>query len=522
MGIPSYFVHIVKNYPNIIKQFVPNDTNVDNLYIDSNSIIYDAIKSINYDSKNKNYENEVKKWVCDKLLVYVNTINPKNNILIAFDGVSPVAKLEQQRNRRYKTWYTNDFLEKVQSDKKEMWDTTAITPGSEFMKSLSKYVEEYFDKKFPNLKTIISSSNIPGEGEHKIYKYIRDNKDYHENTTTVIYGLDADLIMLSLIHLKISINLYLFRETPHFISSINQNLKPNSLYVLDIFELNEKLNEMMHNIPGKDATLDYIFLCFLLGNDFMPHFPALNIRTNGIQIILDVYNKLFNNNETIIKNNNIIWSNLKKLIKELANTEEELCKIEMKQRSKLENNVKRRITNRESEEGLLSIPILDRTVEKYINIGDDGWKDRYYKELFDIEIDTERRQQICLNYLEGLEWNFYYYIYDCIDWEWSYKYKYPPLLEDLYKYIPEFDTKFIENNNHKPVSSLVQLAYVLPRNSLYLLPKKIYEQLIIQKEEWYRLDFKIIWSYCRYFWEAHVDLPEIDINELTSLIEKYK
>jgi len=56
MGIPSYFVHIVKNYPNIIKEFKNTEIPVHNLYIDSNSVIYDAIREINYTSKDKDYE----------------------------------------------------------------------------------------------------------------------------------------------------------------------------------------------------------------------------------------------------------------------------------------------------------------------------------------------------------------------------------------------------------------------------------------------------------------------------------
>lgn len=523
MGIPSYFVHIVKNYPNIIKQFIPNSINIHNLYIDSNSIIYDAIKNVSYNPTDSNYENKINKWVCDKLTEYINLISPTSKVFIAFDGVSPVAKLEQQRNRRFKTWYMNNQLEEINNDKKEMWDTTAITPGSQFMINLSRNINTTFENKFPNLNILISSSNNPGEGEHKIYEFIRDNKEYHANTNTVIYGLDADLIMLSLIHLNVSINLYLFRETPHFISSINSNLKPNQLYVLDIYELNEKLNIEMNvkeiNKKNNSVTLDYIFLCFLLGNDFMPHFPALNIRSHGIQIIMDVYNKLFDNGETIIKNDKIIWKNLNKLIKEIAKTEEELCIIEMKRRDKLEINIKRKLQNVISEESLLSTPILDRAIEKYINIGDTGWQYRYYKELFDIDIDDIRRQEICINYLEGLEWNFKYYTKECPDWSWHYKYKYPPLLEDLCKYIPEFDTAFIEKNTNKAVNPLVQLAYVLPRNSLHLLPKNIYKNLMEKRPEWYKLDFKIVWAYCRYLWEGHVILPEIDIDELKNIIK---
>jgi hypothetical protein len=70
-------------------------------------------------------------------------------------------------------------------------------------------------------------------------------------------------------------------------------------------------------------------------------------------------------------------------------------------------------------------PELSRELERYINPESPGWQQRYYKTLFDMEIDDERRKQICLNYLEGLEWTFKYYTSGCPDWRWSYKYNYP-------------------------------------------------------------------------------------------------
>ena len=77
----------------------------------------------------------------------------------------------------------------------------------------------------------------------------------------------------------------------------------------------------------------------------------------------------------------------------------------------------------------------------------EGWNYRYYKTLFECEPTPERVKQICMNYMEGLEWTFKYYRSSCPDWRWKYNYSYPPLLSDLLKHIPYFDTTFIKQND---------------------------------------------------------------------------
>ena len=47
---------------------------------------------------------------------------------------------------------------------------------------------------------------------------------------------------------------------------------------------------------------DYILTSFMLGNDYMPHFPSFNIRTNAIDIILNTYKHIIKNDDTICDN----------------------------------------------------------------------------------------------------------------------------------------------------------------------------------------------------------------------------
>ena len=58
MGIPSYFSHIVKKHRNIFKKVSNDTTKIDNLYLDCNSIIYDAVHEIHKARDNKERDNK--------------------------------------------------------------------------------------------------------------------------------------------------------------------------------------------------------------------------------------------------------------------------------------------------------------------------------------------------------------------------------------------------------------------------------------------------------------------------------
>jgi hypothetical protein len=66
----------------------------------------------------------------------------------------------------------------------------------------------------------------------------------------------------------------------------------------------------------------------------------------------------------------------------------------------------------------------------------------------------------------------------------------------------------------------VQLCYVLPLSSLNLLPPTLYQKLIKEHPDWYASDCAFVWAYARYFWEAHCDLPELDIKELEEFLRQ--
>jgi len=530
MGIPSYFSYIVKNHPSIIRKYFSHSLSVDNIYLDCNSIIYDVYHKMASDSSalSDGIVISIIKNVILKIEEYISIIQPINTVIIAFDGVAPVAKLEQQRSRRYKSWYQNEVSRMIfKKDKPDPWNTTAITPGTKFMAELNNMISRHFNAdsftKYKVKNIIVSGSNHVGEGEHKLFDYIRSNSLKHLSETTVIYGLDADLIMLSINHLPICPKIYLFRETPHFIQSIDSSLEPEANYFLDIPELTQAIISYMNNdrVFTVSKVYDYIFLCFFLGNDFLPHFPAINIRTGGVDKMMEAYRATVGKtNDFITDGKTIKWNNLRKVVSHLASLEEEFYIKEHLLRNKKEKYYLSDTTPEEKFKKFEATPNYDREMEKFINPVKPFWQSRYYRGLFSIKSDSndEQKRDIAINYLQGLEWTMKYYTTGCPDWRWRYKYCYPPLLQDLIKYIPVFETEFVPFKPANPVSEIVQLCYVLPRTSLQLLPPKLYHELLRRYDHWYKGDCDYVWSYCRYFWESHVEMNEINIEELEGFL----
>ena len=293
MGIPSYFSQIIKKYASIVQCLMNKKfESIEHLFMDCNSIIYDSVHELQYNNNDIEFEKDVIKLVIDKIDNYVQTIKPTKTLYIAFDGVAPFAKMEQQRTRRYKTQFLS-VLNLTNTMKNDSWNTSAITPGTEFMKKLSEEIKFHFSYKEKNMKLnsiIVSTSEEPGEGEHKLFEYLRKNKNIEDNIA--LYGLDSDLIMLSICHLTYCNNIYIFREAPEFIkSSLPVTLeKDTDIYLLDIKHLSKSIISEMSCVDNSfNRALDYIFLCFFLGNDFLPHFPAMNIRTHGIDTLLTIY-----------------------------------------------------------------------------------------------------------------------------------------------------------------------------------------------------------------------------------------
>ena len=189
MGIPQYFGFLMKQYNNIIIQ---NLNICDRLFLDLNCAIHGCVSRVleellkkGVDHDKDFIEEQIIENVYNYILFLVSIAKPQHLLYIAIDGVAPRAKMNQQRIRRYKSAKDKVYLNSLKDTYKReyiYWDTNAITPGTAFMEKLNTYIADHLrhEKSLNNIKYIFSDSNEPGEGEHKMFDYIKkSDSTYH-------------------------------------------------------------------------------------------------------------------------------------------------------------------------------------------------------------------------------------------------------------------------------------------------------------------------------------------------------
>lgn len=358
-------------------------------------------------------------------------------LILAVDGVNNDLKGRQQRQRRFKATLINNPLIN--------FDSNIITPGTEFMLRLDTFLEEKIKSDRQSLpeKVIYSGCLTPGEGEHKLMEYFRlgevTGNGYH-----IVYGLDADLIMLSL--LSPLNNIILSRESQENMININE------------------FKKYLHNVMGtKTAIQDFVIMMFLIGNDFLPHQLTLENMDVTINLMIDIYQK-GNGKYSFSNGDQLNVPSLSLFLNELSKSEQKLLtEIAFK-----EDYVSEMLNSAKTSEGF------------DLNIYREGYYEKEFGQKYSIgvtkyEMNDTDIQNMVHDYVKTMAWTFLYYNTGDkgVNVEWLYKYYHSPMLVDLaiysdvnvkgykaYKYMTEF-------------SPLHQLIAVLPTTSIHIVPDEL-------------------------------------------------
>lgn len=385
----------------------PNDVEFDNLYLDMNGIIHPCCHPENKPAP-KN-EDEMMIAIFEYIDRIFSIVRPRKLLYMAIDGVAPRAKMNQQRSRRFRA--SKESKEKAEEiarirselkekgaalpevkEKTEHFDSNCITPGTEFMANLSLCLRYYIadrlnnDPGWKNIQVILSDANVPGEGEHKIMDYIRKqrgNPNHDPNTRHCLNGADADLIMLGLATHELNFTI------------IREEFKPNQKRPCEICGQlghamdecmglpKEKLGEFdelsapvaqdvefifirlnvlreylerelrMEGLPfpySFERSLDdWVFMCFFVGNDFLPHLPSLEIREGAIDRLVAIYKRVLPRCGGYLAKHGIVdLGRVQMILQELGYVEDEI----FKKRQQNELAYKRRLKENKARDKL--------------------------------------------------------------------------------------------------------------------------------------------------------------------------
>ena len=231
MGIPYYVASLLRTHKHIQQEVGNTALECDVLGLDFNAFIHTYLKP----------ENPIGSVVV-ALRNFLRDVVHAKKILIAFDGLVPYAKIVQQRYRR------------MRRPEPALFDKNQISPGTPFMVELEDTLRFCFPE------CILSGTDERGEGEHKIFTWLRTLPE-EERRNILIYGMDADLVLISVAQSHLG-PIKLVREN-----------KDSGYSTFDVAALRSVLP------IDPDLWVQMCVMCF--GNDFMPTIAMFSLREDG-------------------------------------------------------------------------------------------------------------------------------------------------------------------------------------------------------------------------------------------------
>jgi len=545
MGIPSYYKRLVDTVEGLVCKTHPGA--IDWLWMDFNCLIYHCLRHPDTpvypgEEGRIEWEKTFVKAVSTYMLHIVREVKPKKGVYIAIDGVVPMAKMRQQRLRRFKSaWLTQNGVA-------DTWDTNAITPGTDFMKRLRVHLETIcVQKTTTKMRYILSSSDEPGEGEHKLMEQWRSTEHSATKDTYAVYGLDADLIVLSLLN-RGARNVWLFREEIEF-GTVMRDAVGDECYCWLSMPI---LSEYIQSQIGERTIQEYCFAMSVLGNDFLPSSLSFKMREDGHDALLECLCSLKGKDSALLGDEGEIqWNGVQQLMEWLARDEAaRVQRFVVKKMAMARNYDSVSI-------GDNNWPLVQRAEEVLMkgSVIRDNWRELYYKEWLGGE---EVKGQLCEEYLYGIQWIWAYYTgkMDQVCFNWFYPGGLSPLWVDILNLTRRLNSlhsslrtrtgeclvrKAVDDDvlnltrhprtptikcfpgeikvRREDIQPVEQLCLVLPVDSWGLIPYGSRQRQLIEKAPWlFPSSFGFGSVGKRYFWECEAEIPVPSIAEVKAIL----
>ena len=503
MGIESFFGgYIIKNYRKCVEKKLPDK--VSSLFVDCNGIFHNRAQKVygygEFEGAGMPVQdtNTLVREIQEKIEEILKVCAPENNFILAPDGVAVAAKLNQQKSRRFISAATRTIN----------FDSNQFTPGTDLMIKLDEKLRGWlkFNKKLLPKNVIYSSHLDPGEGEHKIFQFIRENKIIKGDGAHILYGLDSDLIVLSLLCPLEKI--YLMREDYRSLVNIDRLRE----MIKDKFEF-EGCNR-------NRLIKDFSVLIMFAGNDFLPKLPSFTNIGNFMEIFTRLYKSV--KKHIVDESDDIDYSVLYKIITKFVDVENRLLVKIVKEG--LHKYPYPQLLESVSEDG-----VLDE--QEFTNL----W---YCKEFCpatpqlaslyeDNQYYTESEiGKMSIEFLKTMQWVYKYYTagYKMVSNTHFYPYIYAPIGKSLYSILSMIysDKRKLRGRIRKlrdvgperniDITAVHQLLSVIPKRSAKLIPVEVMDvydkyMIMITPEE-----FVIKHEGTNLDWHRTAIIPPISMN----------